>query len=119
MSNLNEIFEKAAEFLKNEANTETIIGKPFQLGEYTCVPVMSVGMGIGGGQGEGNEKEKGQGMGAGGGAGIGLTPLGFLATKDSSIQFVAARQAKVLDAVFDRLPGLLEKFLTKKAEKSA
>ena len=49
MNNMNELLEKVTQFLRDEAKTETLIGKQFQLGEYTCVPVIALGMGFGGG----------------------------------------------------------------------
>ena len=89
MENLNEIIGKVTEFLKSEARTETIIGKPFKLGEYDCIPVMSVGLGFGGGMGEGKDKKtENNGTGAGGGVGIGMGPVGFLVAKGDEIQFV-------------------------------
>lgn len=118
MDNLNEILGKVTEFLKSEAKTETIIGQQFQLGEFTCVPVMSVGIGFGGGSGEGKGNAKGQadgeGNGVGGGAGIGMGPVGFLVTRGSEIQFVPARANKGLSAAFEKIPGLLEKLFEQK-----
>lgn len=122
MSNLNEMLGKMTEFLKSEAKTETIIGEQFKLGEYTCVPVMSIGLGFGGGGGEGKGNAKnqgeGEGTGAGGAAGLGMGPVGFLVTRDNDIQFIPARSSKGLSAVFDKLPDLMEKFMEKnKADK--
>src|SRR5690349_19286808 len=121
MNNLNEMLGKITEFLKSEAKTETIIGQQFKLGEFTCVPVMSVGLGFGGGGGEGkgaakNSKE-GEGTGAGGGAGMGMGPVGFLVTKGSDIQFIPTRSSKGLSAAFEKLPDLMEKFLEKTKKK--
>lgn len=116
MDNLNEIFGKLTEFLKSEAKTETIIGQQFQLGEFSCVPVMSLGIGFGGGGGEGKQSTKNEGTGAGAGAGIGMGPVGFLVTKGSDIQFIPASASKGLNAIFERVPDLMEKFLDKKNE---
>jgi uncharacterized spore protein YtfJ len=118
MNNLNEMIEKFTTFLKTEAKTETIIGQQFKLGEFTCVPVMSVGLGFGGGGGEGKApaKEQGEGSGTGGGAGIGLGPVGFLVTKGGDIQFISTRSSKGLSAVFEKMPELIEKFMEKKKE---
>ncbi|HEV7231655.1 MAG TPA: GerW family sporulation protein [Bacteroidia bacterium] len=118
MNNLNEMIEKITTFLKTEAKTETIIGQQFKLGEFTCVPVMSVGLGFGGGGGEGKApaKEQGEGSGTGGGAGIGLGPVGFLVTKGGDIQFISTRSSKGLSAVFEKMPELIEKFMEKKKE---
>lgn len=122
MNNLNEILSKITDFLKSEAKTETIIGQQFQLGEFTCVPVMSVGLGFGGGGGEAKAELKNprndEGTGAGAGAGIGLGPVGFLVTKGSDIQFIAARSSSGVSAAFERLPDLLEKLFDKNKKKS-
>ncbi|MEY3416149.1 MAG: hypothetical protein RL060_260 [Bacteroidota bacterium] len=123
MNNLNDMLSNITEFLKSEAKTETIIGQQFQLGEFTCVPVMSIGLGFGGGGGEGKGTAKGssegEGMGAGGGAGMGMGPVGFLVVKGSEIQFITTRSHKGFSAVFEKIPDLLEKYLdkTQKVEK--
>ena len=120
MNNLNEMLGKITEFLKSEAKTETIIGQQFQLGDFTCVPVMSIGLGFGGGGGEGKGKAKangeGEGIGLGGGGGIGMGPVGFLATKGDQIQFIPAKATGGLNSVFEKLPDLVDKFLDKKKE---
>jgi len=120
MNNINDVLGKVTDFLKSEAKTETIIGQQFQLGEFTCVPVMSVGIGFGGGSGEGKGNAKGtgegEGNGVGGGAGIGMGPVGFLVTHQGEIQFISARSGKGLGAAFEKLPDLLEKFIGKKTE---
>ena len=59
MENFNESLDKMTEFLKTEAKTETIIGQQFQLGEFSCIPVMSIGLGLAGGSGEGKGVSKG------------------------------------------------------------
>jgi uncharacterized spore protein YtfJ len=113
-----EVISKVTEFLKNEANTETVIGKQFQLGEFTCVPVIRIGMGFGfgGGEGEGdsNKNGKGKGEGAGGGAGTGIEPMGFLVTRGEEINFVSTRTSKGLNAMFEKAPDLISKYFDKK-----
>lgn len=117
MTDVNEMLSKMTEFLKSEAKTDTIIGQQFQLGEFSCVPVMSIGLGFGGGGGEGKGGTKGsgegEGIGAGGGAGMGMGPVGFLVTKGSDIQFIPTRSSKGLNSVFEKLPDLMEKYLDK------
>jgi uncharacterized spore protein YtfJ len=123
MNNVNDMLGKITEFLKSEAKTETIIGQQFKLGEFTCVPVMSVGLGFGGGGGEGKGNSKntgeGEGTGAGGGAGMGMGPVGFLVTKGSDIQFIPTRSSKGLAAAFEKVPDLIDKFLEKNKKKEA
>jgi len=121
MDNFNELLGKLTEFLKAEVKTETIIGQQFQLGEYTCVPVMSVGLGLGsgGGEGKGNSKTagEGEGTGVGGGAGIGMGPVGFLVTKGNEIQFIPTRSSKGLGAILEKAPDIMEKFFERNGKK--
>jgi len=121
--NLEETVKQLTDFLKTEARTETVVGQSFQLGEFTCVPVIKFGMGLGygGGEGHGDAPGKGKGEGTGGGAGggLGLEPIGFLATRGDQISFVPTRSSKGLSAVFEKVPDLMEKmFEKKKAEKA-
>jgi len=106
-----ELLGKVTEFIKSEANTETVVGEPFELGSFKCVPVIKVGMGFGSGGGEGIEAKtkKGQGMGAG--AGVGIEPIGFLVTKDNEISFLATGKTHGLAAAFEKVPDLIEKMV--------
>lgn len=119
--NFDETVQKLADFFKTESKTESVIGQPFQLGEFTCVPVMKFGIGIGygGGEGHGGAPGKGDGQGTGGaaGGGIGVEPIGFLATREDHISFIPTHASKGLSAVFEKVPGMLEKMLDKKKEK--
>ena len=112
---IEDVLGKVTDFIKSEAKTETVMGKEFKLGEFTCVPVIRIGMGFGygGGEGEGNAPKSGQGHGegAGAGAGMGIEPVGFLATRGSDITFIPARNTKGLSAAFEKLPDVLEKFI--------
>lgn len=104
-----ELLTQITEFIKTEAQTETVVGEQFTLGEFKCVPVIKVGMGFGSGGGEGTEKntKKGQGMGAG--AGVGIEPLGFLVTKEDEITFIEAGKAHGLAAAFEKVPDMITK----------
>lgn len=111
---IEEMISKMAEFLRNEAKTETVIGTAFQLGEFQCVPVVSVGFGIGGGGGEGTDPKSGApGAGSGAGAGIGITPVGFLVSRGDTIQFIPVKSQGGIASVIDKLPGVIEKYFDK------
>ncbi|OQP58172.1 sporulation protein [Niastella vici] len=116
--NLDETVKQLTELLKTEAKTETVIGQSFQLGEFTCVPVIKFGMGVGygGGEGTGRQDGKGQGEGTGGGAGggMGVEPIGFLVTRGDQISFISTKSNKGLSAVFDKVPDLMEKMIDRK-----
>jgi uncharacterized spore protein YtfJ len=121
--NLEETVKELTDFMKTEAKTETVIGQSFQLGEFTCVPVIKFGMGLGYGAGEGHGdaagKGKGEGTGGGAGGGMGVEPIGFLTTRGDQISFIPTRSSKGLSAAFEKVPDLLEKVLEKrKAEKA-
>ncbi len=121
MNTIDDVLKNITDFLHSEATTDTIVGKEFQLGEYKCVPVMSLGLGFGGGGGEGKSDVKsaaGTGVGAGGGGGIGLGAVGFLVTRGQEIRFISTRGARGLNAAFEKLPDVVHKLFdkSKKAE---
>lgn len=105
-----ELLTRITDFMKTEAKTETVIGDPFELGEFKCVPVIKVGMGFGSGGGEGSEAKSRKGEGLGAGAGMGIEPLGFLVTKGDEISFLEAGRAHGLAAAFEKVPELIDKY---------
>ncbi|SHH67255.1 putative spore protein YtfJ [Winogradskyella wandonensis] len=108
---LEELLTKITDFMKTEANTETVVGKEFQLGEFKIVPVIKVGMGFGSGGAEGSETKGKKGEGLGAGAGMGIEPIGFLATKGDEISFIEAGKAHGLAAAFEKMPEVIEKII--------
>ena len=121
--NLEETVKQLTDFLKTEAKTETVIGQSFQMGEFTCVPVIKFGLGLGYGAGEGEGgmegKAKGEGIGGGAGGGMGVTPIGFLVTRGDQISFISTHTSKGLSAAFEKVPDLLEKLFDKKKREKA
>ncbi len=106
-----EMLPQLTEFLRSEAKTETVVGQQFQLGEFSCVPVIRVGMGFGSGSGEGDApKEMGRGEGGGLAGGMGIEPIGFLVSRGSEITFVATRKPGAMAQAFEKVPGLIEKY---------
>jgi uncharacterized spore protein YtfJ len=112
--NFENLLQKLTEFIQREAKTETVVGESFQLGEFTCVPVIRVGLGFGSGGGSGDAPKTGKGEGGGAGAGLGIDPIGFLVTRGDQITFINAHQTRGLSAVFEKVPDLLEKFMAQK-----
>ncbi|HEY6063945.1 MAG TPA: spore germination protein GerW family protein [Chitinophagaceae bacterium] len=121
--NVEETVKQLTDFLKTEAKTETVVGQSFQLGEFTCVPVIKFGIGLGYGAGEGHGdavgKGKGEGTGGGAGGGVGVEPIGFLTTRGDQISFIQTRSSKGLSAAFEKMPDLLEKMFDKKKTEKA
>jgi uncharacterized spore protein YtfJ len=114
-----EQLEKITEFIRSEANTKTVIGEQFVLGEFTCVPVIRVGLGFGSGGGTGDSPKTGKGGGGGAGAGMGLEPIGFLVTRGDQISFVNSSKASGLAAAFEKVPDLIDKMVNKPQAQSA
>ena len=119
--NLEETVKQLTDFMKTEAKTDTVIGQQFQLGEFTCVPVIKFGMGLGYGGGEGHgdtpNKGKGEGLGTGAGGGVGIAPIGFLTTRQDQISFIPTHSNKGLSVAFEKVPDLIEKFMEKRKNK--
>ena len=119
--NLEETVKQLTDFMKTEAKTDTVIGQQFQLGEFTCVPVIKFGMGLGYGGGEGHgdtaNKGRGEGLGTGAGGGVGIGPIGFLTTRQDQISFIPTHSNKGLSAAFEKVPDLIEKFMEKRKNK--
>jgi len=112
-NNVNDLISKLTEFLKNEAKTESVIGQPFQLGEYSCIPVIAIGLGLGATSSIKTKEDKESEIG---GAAIGMGPIGFLVSKGDQIQFLSARPASGLNAVIEKVPDLINKFVSGKKE---
>lgn len=112
--NFDEVLSKVTDFLTTEARTETVVGKEFKLGEFTCVPVIKVGLGFGYGGGEGVDEKRAHGEGNAAGAGVTVEPIGFLATKGNEITFVQAKVSKGLSAAIEKMPEVFEKYFKAK-----
>jgi uncharacterized spore protein YtfJ len=111
------LIDQVTSFIQNEAKTETVVGKPFELGEYSCIPVIRIGMGFGTGGGEGEAPKQGHGEGAG--VGMGIDPIGFLVSRGADISFISTKTNKGLAAAFEKVPDLMAKFLETKEKKEA
>ncbi|MBN2172492.1 MAG: GerW family sporulation protein [Bacteroidales bacterium] len=115
---LENMLNKVLDQLQTIAKTETVIGEPFKLGEFTCVPVIKIGMGFGSGAG-GGEKEKNGGKGGGAGAGIGMEPIGFLVTKGNEISMISVSRSKGIQSIFEKVPDLIDKMMHMKKDKES
>ena len=112
-----EMINEITHFMENEATTKTVIGTPFKLGEFECIPVIRVGMGFGSGGGERDVSKKEVDELLGAGAGMGIDPIGFLVSHKEEITFLPTKTNSVLAKAFEKAPELLEKwFDSRKAE---
>jgi uncharacterized spore protein YtfJ len=119
MLNIEQLLSKVTSFIHEEANTTTVVGQEFTLGDYQCVPVIRVGIGFGSGGGEGKDAKKGAGEGGGAGAALGIEPLGFLVAKADDIKFVPTSDKKGFSELLGKMPDVLNKYFDmKKGEKT-
>ena len=114
--NFETLLQRLTEFIQKEAKSETVIGEPFELGEFKCIPVIRLGVGFGSGGGSGDSSKVGKGEGGGAGAGIGIDPIGFLVSRGDQISFVSTHGNKSLSAIFEKVPDLLMKMMNRKKE---
>ncbi len=114
MLNVEDMLGKVTDFIHEEASTTTVVGKEFTLGEFTCVPVIRLGIGFGSGGGEGKDPKKGAGEGGGAGGAVGIDPIGFLVTRGEEIKFIGANNDKGISGVINKVPDVMEKYFDMK-----
>jgi uncharacterized spore protein YtfJ len=112
-----ETFDKMLDQLRSMTKTETVVGEPFKLGDFTCIPIIKIGMGFGGGGSSGDDTKKRKGSGAATVAGLGITPVGFLVSRGEEISFLSSDKNKGIQTIFEKVPDLLEKIIDMKDKK--
>lgn len=107
--------------LKDLAKTETIVGAPITMGDYTIVPISRVSLGVaaGGGAGETDGKvvkKAGSGEGGGGGGGVRLTPVALVAVRGGELSVHRLGVGGSLGRTVERMPDIVEATLEKAFE---
>lgn len=113
MSIAEELMKTLLEQLKVIANTDTIIGEAFQAGNVSIIPVSRISMGIG--VGGGGQSQQGEGVGGGGG--VKVEPIAFLVVKDQNVSLLNVGKGKGLDALYEKVPELIDKVVEKVSQK--
>jgi len=104
---------------KTISRTETIIGKEFQAGEYTLVPISKVSLGIAAGGGSGGVKTESKGEGGAGGGGIRIEPIAFIVIRGEEISFHGIKKGGTIEAVLEKIPEMAERIMKKRGERKA
>jgi len=104
---------------KSIARTETIIGKEFQAGEFTLIPVSRVSLGIGAGGGSGDMKAQSKGEGGAGGGGIRIEPIAFISVRGGDISFHGIKKGGTIEAILEKIPEMAERIMRKRDERKA
>jgi uncharacterized spore protein YtfJ len=98
--------------LKTLAKTETIVGSPFSVGEFTVVPISRVSLGVGAGGGTGGDDKKGaSGEGGGGGGGIRISPVALVAVRGAELNVHTLGRGAAFTHTVEKMPELVEKSL--------
>ncbi len=114
MTNFEETAKKMLEEMKKIATTETVIGQQFQLGDYSCVPIIKVSFGFGHGGASGDSPKRGKGASGGAGGGLSCEPIAFLVTKDDQISIMNVGKGNSFASLFEKMPGMVEKMMDMK-----
>ena len=113
--NVETLLNAVSEQVKSHTNTEQVLGEEFQMGEYTCRPVIKIGAAFGSGGGIGDDPKKHtSGSGEAGGAGLAVVPQGFLVTRGEEINFISIKKNTALSSLLEKMPDLMEKMAEKK-----
>lgn len=119
-TNFESVLNNLADQVKSFANTETVLGDEFTLGEFVCRPVIKVGTGYGSGAGEGQDpKSKAPGSGVGAGAAVGVSPVGFLVAKGDEISFIQSDKKSGFSALMEKVPEMVEKMAEMKKKEDS
>lgn len=105
--NMEALFNKLENFL----TTETVVGKPIEVGETTLVPIISVTFGCGTGAGFGRDKDKKSETGEGDGLGAAakITPDAIVVIKGESVNVLPIKGRSNMDNLLSLVPDILSK----------
>lgn len=102
---INVLMETTIQKVKELANSETIVGKPIEIGENTVIiPVSKLSLGFASGGSDFPSKNPKDLFGGGGGAGITVTPKAFLVVENGNVRLL--QLAKDGESI-DRLVGMI------------
>jgi uncharacterized spore protein YtfJ len=101
-----EMTKTITDTLRGMANSEAVVGKPFKLGQYDVVPIISVRIGFGTGGADGEHPQQGRGAGAGGAGAVKVEPIAFLAASEKEITLLNVK-GKGFEKVFEAIPNFV------------
>ncbi len=99
--------------LKSLVDSETVVGKPIEVGETTIIPVTKISFGFAAGGNLGKD-EKDKSSGSGGGAFI--EPIAVITVEKGEVKVHSMKDGS-LGKVFEMVPGILRKLTQSKGKK--
>lgn len=104
--NMDQLFDKFENFIKNK----TVIGEPFQVGDITLIPTLSITFGFGTGGGEEASPKKEHQCGCSGvGMGSRIMPIAMIVIKNGEISVLPIKKNTGLDKLIEMVPDLMDK----------
>ena len=104
------LIQAALREIETTLDTKRVVGEPLEVGEYTIIPLVSIGFGFGVGSGSGKSEDlmKGEGSGGASAGGGGIKPIGVIVIgpegvtveplKGTTVSLVESLAATVLNA---------------------
>ncbi len=109
MQDVEEMVKAALDRIETLLDTKSVVGEPVTVGDYTIIPLISMGFGFGTGTGTGKSEDiiKGEGAGAGLGGGGGIKPVAVVLIGPEGIRVEALKgaSASLLDSLISRVKG--------------
>lgn len=103
---ISQLMETTIQKVKELANSETVIGKPIEIGENTVIiPVSKLSLGFASGGSDFPSKNPKDLFGGGGGAGITVTPKAFLVVENGNVRLLQlAKDGETIDRLVNMIP---------------
>lgn len=103
---ISQIMQSTIDKVRDLANSETVIGKPIEIGENTVIiPVSKLSLGFASGGSDFPSKNPKDLFGGGGGAGITVTPKAFLVVENGNVRLLQlAKDGEAIDRLVNMIP---------------
>lgn len=110
-NNISNIMGVTMDKIRSVIDSETIIGDPIVVNDFTIIPVSKVSFGMASGGSEFPSKHSSATMfGGGGGAGATVTPVVFLVVKGNEVKVLNANEtATPIEKAVNAVPTVVEK----------
>lgn len=120
---IEEVMSTALLRVREIADVNTVVGKPFSLADgRTVIPVSKVTVGVLTGGGEYGaahmKRQEDYPFSGGGGAAVSLTPVGFLIAGEEGIRMMTAQDTGPFDKLFEAASGMVEKWSKKQSREN-
>lgn len=111
-NNLSSTVEAFCKNMEGFLSSETVVGKPIDIGGTILVPLMDVTFGMGAGSFAGEKKRN-----SGGGMGGKLSPSAVLVIRDGITKMVSLKNSDSISKLLDMIPDFVNKFMSMAKEK--